>query len=93
MSESFPAKGYKRNVLTQCFVSAQEHFLQHYVDVDRAHAVMLGETGIITPAECSTLLVALESLDHETLATARYDGSVEDFFYYLQREIAARWRR
>ena len=88
MNEPFPAKAYKDNVLAPCFRDAQQHFLHHYLDVDRAHAVMLGETGIISSGEQAALLRAIESLDLETLKAFTYDGSVEDFFYYLQREIA-----
>lgn len=89
MNEEFPAKAYKDNVLAPCFRDAQRHFLEHYLDVDRAHAVMLGETGIVSKAEQSALLRALQALDIEALKAYEYDGSVEDFFYYLQREIAA----
>ena len=89
MSEPFPARAYKRNVLAPCFADAQQHLLDHYIDVDRAHAVMLGDTGIITSAEQSKLLAAVESLDRKKIAEAEYDGTVEDLFFYLQREIAA----
>ena len=89
MSEPFPAKAYKRNVLAPCFADAQRHLLNHYIEVDRAHAVMLGETGILTPAERSELLSAIESLDRSKIADAEYDENVEDLFFYLQREIAA----
>ncbi len=89
MSEPFPAKAYKRNVLEPCFADAQRHLLDHYIDVDRAHAVMLGDTGIITPAEQSMLLTAIESLDRQKIADAEYDENVEDLFFYLQREIAS----
>ncbi len=48
MSEKFPAEGYKENVLRDCFDEAQQYLLEHYLDVDRAHAVMLAEQEIIT---------------------------------------------
>lgn len=86
--ESFPAQGYKDNVLAQCFADAQALFLEHYIDVDRAHALMLAETGIIADDECSAVLAAIETIDTNKLAVADYDGSVEDMFFYLQREIA-----
>ena len=43
MSEKFPAQGYKDNVLSDCFADAQRYFLDHYLDVDRAHVLMLAE--------------------------------------------------
>ena len=88
MSEKFPAQGYKDNVLSDCFADAQRYFLDHYLDVDRAHVLMLAEQEIISSAELKTLLQAIEGLDVEAIRSAEYDGSVEDLFFFIQREIA-----
>lgn len=88
MSEKFPAQGYKDNVLSDCFADAQRYFLDHYLDVDRAHVIMLAEQGIITSAELKALVKAIEGLDVESMRKADYDGSVEDLFFFIQREIA-----
>jgi argininosuccinate lyase len=87
MEEKFPAQIYKENVLVDCFADAKRYFLQAYLDVDLAHAVMLAEQGIITREELKELLQALGQLDFGSIRTAVYDGSFEDLFYYLQREI------
>ncbi len=87
MSEKFPAQGYKDTVLSDCFADAQRYLLEHYIEVDRAHAIMLGEQGIISPTELKAILQAIESLDVAVIRQADYDGSVEDLFYFLQREI------
>ncbi len=89
MNEKFPAQGYKDNVLSDCFADAQRYFLEHYLDVDRAHVVMLAEQDIITSDELRTILHAIEGLDLDKMRAAEYDGSVEDLFYYIQREITA----
>lgn len=89
MNEKFPAQGYKDNVLSDCFADAQRYFLDHYLDVDRAHVVMLAEQKIITADELEIILRAIEGLNVEEMRNAEYDGSVEDLFYYIQREIAA----
>lgn len=89
MSEKFPAQGYKDNVLSDCFADAQRYFLDHYLDVDRAHVLMLAEQEIVTQTELKTILHAIEHLDVESMRRAEYDGSVEDLFFYIQREIAA----
>ena len=88
MSEKFPAQGYKDNVLSDCFADAQRYFLDHYLDVDRAHVLMLAEQGIVSAEELKSLLHAIEGLDVESMRTAEYDGSVEDMFFYIQREIS-----
>lgn len=86
--EKFPAQNYKENVLADCFEDAKKYFLQPYIDVDYAHAVMLAEQKIITENELKDLLKSLRSLDLESIKRAEYDGSFEDLFYFLQREIA-----
>lgn len=87
MEEKFPARIYKENVLADCFEDAKRYFLQAYYEVDLAHAIMLAEQGIITETELRELLAALQKLDFDSIRRAEYDGSFEDLFYYLQREI------
>lgn len=88
MNEKFPAQGYKDNVLSDCFADAQRYFLDHYLDVDRAHVVMLAEQEIISPEELKLILGTIQNLDLDAMRSADYDGSVEDLFYFIQREIS-----
>jgi argininosuccinate lyase len=85
--EKFPAQIYKENVLADCFEDAKRYFLLAYLDVDFAHAIMLAEQKIITRDELKKLLTAVRSLDLDSIKQAEYDGSFEDLFFYLQREI------
>lgn len=88
--EKFPAQSYKDNVLSDCFEDAKRYFLEAYLDVDFAHAVMLAEQKIISAGELKNLLKTLQNLDKNEIRKAAYDGSFEDLFYYLQREIRNR---
>lgn len=88
IEEKFPAQNYKENVLADCFEDAKKYFLKPYIEVDFAHAVMLAEQEIITEDELKKLLKSLRKLDLDSIRRAEYDGSFEDLFYYLQREIA-----
>jgi argininosuccinate lyase len=88
MTGKFPAQGYRDNVLVDCFRDAKAYFLEHYLDVDRAHALMLAEQEIVTGKELQSILSAIEALDLETIRNEEYDGSVEDLFFYLQRAIS-----
>ena len=81
------AIGPKDNVLADCFADAKEYFLDAYHQVDLAHAVMLGETGIITSDELKSILNALVNLDFDAVRSREYDGTFEDLFYLLQQEI------
>ncbi len=85
--EKFPAQNYKKNILEDCFEDAKKYFLEAFIEIDYAHAVMLGEQGIITPEEQKIILKALRQLDLDDIRKTEYDGSFEDLFYLLQREI------
>jgi len=87
IEEKFPARIYKENILSDCFEDAKQYFLKAYLEVDFAHAVMLAEQKIITETELRELLSALRQLDLNSIRQAEYDGSFEDLFFYLQREI------
>jgi len=87
--EKFPAASYTENVLTDCFEDAKQYFLHALIEVDYAHAVMLGEQKIITDEELKILLKALRKLDLDKIRATKYDGTYEDLFFYLQQEIAA----
>lgn len=85
--EKFPAPSYTENVLSDCFEDAKRYFLDALLEVDYAHAVMLAEQKIITGDELKMLLTALRSLDLDEIRRAEYDGTCEDLFFYIQREI------
>ncbi|NJM52425.1 MAG: argininosuccinate lyase [Blastocatellia bacterium] len=85
--KNFRHKIIKKNVLEDCFEDAKKYFLEAFIEVDFAHAIMLGEQGIITENELKTLLKALSLLNLAKIKKAEYDGTFEDLFYYLQREI------
>lgn len=89
MEEKFPAQNYKENVLADCFEDSKKYFLDAFVAIDFAHCVMLGEKGVITSSETRELLGALRRLDRDKISATEYDGSFEDLFFLIQREIAS----
>ena len=85
----FPAPVYRDTVLKHVFADAQQFFLPALVDIDLAHVLMLRQQGIIG-ADCARgCLDAILALDLDALGTCDYDGSVEDLFFLVQRELAA----
>jgi argininosuccinate lyase len=87
MIETFPAARYTETVLAVNFADAQKHFLDALMNLHFAHAVMLTEQGMLHPQEAREILLGLERIDRPALASARYDGSVEDFFFHVEREL------
>jgi argininosuccinate lyase len=84
MSESFPAPVYAETVLAPNFEDARRYFLDALIEIHYAHTRMLAQTGILTLDEEATLLRALDGLDRGQIARARYDGSCEDLFFFVE---------
>ncbi len=84
MSEQFPARIYAETVLIPNFEDAKKHFLDSLFQIHYAHTRMLRKQAIVTPQEERQLLAALDGLDRARIEAARYDGSCEDLFYFVE---------
>jgi argininosuccinate lyase len=87
------APAYRDAVLGPLF-AGQKHHNHLYRAIDRAHAVMLGETGILAREEARRLLLGLDSLELALRLDERADaGGFEDLFFVredaLRREVGA----
>ena len=81
---TFPAPIYAETVLGPNFEDAKKHFLDALLEIHYAHTRMLAAQGILTASEERLLLKALDGLDREEIARARYDGSCEDLFFFIE---------
>jgi argininosuccinate lyase len=86
-SDSFPAPVYAETVLSHNFEDAKKYFLDDLLRIHDAHTRMLAAQDIITAEEENALLTALASLDRAVIAQSRYDGSVEDLFFYIEARL------
>ena len=71
------------------FADFQRYFADELIEMHRAHLAMLAERQILPAEQARMLLAALNSLNLEGLRAARFDGSCEDFFFYVEEKIAA----
>jgi argininosuccinate lyase len=87
----FPDATYKETVLRPLFEGAKEHHVEGFRRIDRAHLVMLHETGILDLKDAQGLARALEAVDREIdLPSLVYTGEVEDFFFLIEAELRRR---
>ena len=87
----FPDPVYKETVLKPLFEGAKAYFVDGFRAIDRAHLVMLAETGIVSAADASAIARALEAIDREVdVAKLTYTGEVEDFFFLVESELKKR---
>lgn len=87
----FPNPVYKETVLRPLFDGAKSHHVDSFRRIDRAHLVMLVETGILDRDQATQIASALEAIDQEiNPAELTYTGEVEDFFFLIEKELKAR---
>ncbi len=83
------APAYRDAVLGPLFAGQKEH--NHlYRAIDRAHAVMLGETGILPREPARRLLAGLDAIEDRLLLADRADaGGFEDLFFLREDALRA----
>lgn len=87
----FPDPVYKQTVLAPLFDGAKNHHVQGFRAIDRAHLVMLAETGILDAEQARDIAEALDRIDAEVDPTTLvYTGEVEDFFFLIEKELKKR---
>lgn len=87
----FPDPVYRATVLKPLFEGAKVFHAPLLARIDRAHLVMLVETGILTAAQGAAIATALLAMEKEIdVASLQYGGDVEDYFFYMERELKAR---
>jgi argininosuccinate lyase len=84
MPDSFPAPVYAETVLAHNFADAQQYFLDSLLEIHYAHTRMLAGCGILTREEERKLLTALHGLDRPRILAAKFDGSREDLFFFVE---------
>jgi argininosuccinate lyase len=78
---------YVSCVLNENFEDAKARFLAPLLAIHYAHLVMLADQGIVPRADARIIRDALDGIDVEAVKRARYDGSCEDLFFFVERLI------
>lgn len=89
--DRFPDPTYARTVLAPLFESAKRFHAAAFEAIDRAHLVMLAETGILPAPDAARIATALEQIAAERdLDAMTYTGEVEDYFFFIEAELKRR---
>ena len=87
----FPDPVYQETVLEPLFEGVKAHHTGHLRAINRAHLVMLAETGIVPPGTAAALARALAQIDAEIdVPSLRYTGAHEDYFFLVEAELRHR---
>ena len=65
-TSTFPDPTYRDTVLAPLFEGVKQHYARHMGALNRAHLVMLADTGILGAAEATRLAGALRAIEAET---------------------------
>src|SRR5262245_15905525 len=87
----FPDPTYRETILRHLFDGTKTHHVDGFRAIDRAHLVMLAETGILPPETAARIAKALAAIATEIdPAALSYTGEVEDFFFFIEAELRNR---
>ncbi|HEY6210796.1 MAG TPA: hypothetical protein VIW45_00865, partial [Vicinamibacterales bacterium] len=81
------APEYVTYVLNENFEDAKELFLSPLMAIHYAHLAMLTDTGIVSREDAHRLREALDGISLDEVRAAKYDGTCEDLFFYIERLI------
>ncbi|PKP70255.1 MAG: argininosuccinate lyase [Alphaproteobacteria bacterium HGW-Alphaproteobacteria-4] len=90
-TSQFPDPVYRDTVLAPLFDAAKAHYAGPVRAINRAHLVMLAQTGILPGATAAALAGALSAIDAELdLPAITYTGEHEDYFFLVEAELRRR---
>ncbi len=81
IAEKFPSAVYAETVLSANFEDAKRYFLSALMHIQYAHTLMLERQKIISREDAQACLRALDAVEREEIARAKYDGTFEDLFF------------
>lgn len=84
---SFPGKTFQECVLAPIFDTQKNYYAKPFIQISKAHAVMLYEQKIITLKEANDILSGLNKIDLMDMSDRKYDPSYEDMFFMIEHEL------
>lgn len=83
----FPGKTFQDCVLAPIFDIQKNYYAKPFIQISKAHAVMLYEQKIISLDEAKQILSGLRTIDAMDMGDRQYDPSYEDMFFMIEHEL------
>ncbi len=83
----FPSPAFARSVLSPVYSCQRDYYFHTFIDLSRAHALMLMRQGLLSRDEARSILKGLDSLKHEDYAQRPYDPRYEDLFFMIEQDL------
>lgn len=84
---NFPGKTFQECVLAPIFDTQKNYYAGPFIEISKAHAVMLYEQKIITLQEAKDILAGLRQIEAIDMNDRTYDPSYEDMFFMIEHEL------
>lgn len=85
--ESFPGVTYTEVVLAPAYDNQKCVLLEPMIAIHKAHLIMLVEQSLLTREQAAPIMNAIQALDLQSIQQTPYDGSFEDLFFLVERQI------
>ncbi|MEL6169974.1 MAG: argininosuccinate lyase [Pseudomonadota bacterium] len=87
----FPDPVYRDTVLAPLFEGVKANYAAGMAAINRAHLVMLAETGILGTTDAAALAKTLRDIEAEVdIEALTYTGEHEDYFFLVESELRHR---
>lgn len=83
----FPGKTFQDCVLAPIFDVQKKNYAKPFVEISKAHTVMLYEQKIITPEDAKAILGGLVKIESMNMDDKEYDPVYEDMFFMIEKEL------
>ena len=89
-TSTFPDPTYRDTVLAPLFEGVKAHYATGMDQINRAHLVMLFETGILPGEDAGQIAGALNDISKTDLSELTYTGEHEDYFFWVEAQLRSR---
>jgi len=83
----FPGKTFQDSVLAPIFDIQKKYYAKPFIEISKAHTVMLYEQKIIVWEEAKEILNGLRQIESMDMDNREYDPSYEDMFFMIEHEL------
>lgn len=83
----FPGKTFQDCVLAPIFDIQKKYYVKPFIEISKAHAVMLYDQKIISWEEAKDILGGLRKIESMNMNDREYDPSYEDMFFMIENEL------
>ena len=87
---TFPGISFQKNSLKPIFDLQKVYYYRVFIEVTKAHVIMLREQDLMTEEECSVILSTMLDLEKLPIEESEYNPAYEDLFFMFEKELENR---